>query len=167
MDRSGLNDKSAPFQRKAECFVGRGLLGINPDDQHTGGTQDLHQPIKRDLEGFERAPPPIDQRYVVLAGRMAAVCRGCRASITAAMQLQHQFDALGTSYDDSVLLRATCKHDHRFNDAIACGSGTRGSHDVTILVQLLERSTWSGRCREACPLMLSSKVPGGHDHCLV
>jgi len=30
-----------------------------------------------------------------------------------------------------------------------------------------ERWRWSGRCREACPLMLSSKVPGGHDHCLV
>jgi hypothetical protein len=85
-------------------------------------------------EGFERAPPPIDQRYVVLAGRMAAVRRGCRANISATLQLQHQFDALGAGYDDSVLLRAACKRDHRFNDAVACRSGTRESHDVTILV---------------------------------
>ena len=134
MDGSRLNDKAAPFQCEAEGFVGRGLLGVNPDHQHTGRTQELHQPIKRDLEGFERAPPPIDQRYVVLARRMAAVCRGCRASITAAMQLQHQFDALGTSYDDSVLLRAACKRDHRFDDSIACWDGTRRSHDVTIPV---------------------------------
>jgi hypothetical protein len=33
-----------------------------------------------------------------------------------------------------VMLRAICKRDHRFNDAIACLSGTRGSHDFTILV---------------------------------
>jgi hypothetical protein len=134
MDGSRLNDKAAPLQREAKGFVGCGLLGVNPDDQHTGGTQELHQPVKRYLEGFERAPPPIDQRYVVLASRMAAVCRGCRARIPAAMQLQHQLDAPGTGYDDSVLLRATCERDHRFNDAIACGSGTRGSHDVTMLV---------------------------------
>src|ERR1035437_299449 len=43
------------------------------------------------------------------------------------MQLQHQLEALGTGYDDSVLLRATCKRDHRFNDSIACGSGTTHS----------------------------------------
>src|SRR3982074_2209572 len=47
-------------------------------------------------------------------------------------QLQHQFDALGTGYDDSVLLRAACERDHRFNDAVACWNGTRKSHDVTI-----------------------------------
>jgi hypothetical protein len=50
------------------------------------------------------------------------------------MQLQHHLDALGTSNDDSVLFRATCKRDHRFDDSIACWSGTRRSHDVTILV---------------------------------
>jgi hypothetical protein len=50
------------------------------------------------------------------------------------VHLQHQLDTLGTGYDDSVLRRATCKRDHRFEDAIACGSGTRGGHDVTILV---------------------------------
>ena len=55
-----LKDKAAPFQREAKGLVGRGLLGVKPDDQHTGGTQELHQPIKRDLKGFERAPPPID-----------------------------------------------------------------------------------------------------------
>jgi hypothetical protein len=65
---------------------------------------------------------------------MAAVRRGCRANIAAALQLQHQFDALGAGYDDSVLLRAACERDHRFNDAVACWSGTRESHDVTILV---------------------------------
>src|ERR1700676_3627654 len=138
MDRSVLNDKSAPFQRKAKGFVSRGLLRINPDDQHTGGAQELHQPIKRDLQSFDRTPPPVNQRYVVLPGRMAAVCRGCRASIAAAMQLQHQLDGLGPGYDDSVLLGATCKRNHRFNDAVAYGSGTRGSHDVTILIWLPE-----------------------------
>jgi hypothetical protein len=134
MDRSVLNDKSAPFQRKAKGFVSRGLLRINPDDHHTGGAQELHQPIKRDLQSFERAPPPVNQCYAVLAGRMAAVCRGGRASIAAAMQLQHQLDGLGPRYDDSVLLGAARKRNHRFNDAVACGSGTRGSHDVTILI---------------------------------
>jgi hypothetical protein len=138
MDRSVRNDKSAPFQRKAQGFVGRGLLRIDPDDQHTGGAQELHQPIKRDLQGFERAPPPVNQRYVVLAGRMAAVRRGCCASIAAAMQLQHQLDGLGAGYDNSVLPGAAYKRNHRFNDAVTYGSGTRGSHDVTILIQLLE-----------------------------
>jgi hypothetical protein len=85
MDRSVLNDKSA-LQRKAKGFVSRGLLRINPDDQYTGGTQELHQPIKRNLQSSERAPPPVNQRHAVLAGRMAAVCRGGRASIAAAMQ---------------------------------------------------------------------------------
>src|SRR5882757_9582237 len=85
MDGSPLNDEAAPFQREPKGFVRRGLLGVNPDDQHTGGTQEVHQPVKRDLEGFEGAPPPIDQRYVVLAGRMAAVRCGCGASIAAAL----------------------------------------------------------------------------------
>jgi hypothetical protein len=138
MHGSCLDDKAAPFQGEAKGFVGRGLLGINPDDQQAGGTQEPHQPIKRYLEGFERAPSPIDQRDIVLTGRMATVCRGCRANIAAAMQLQHQLDALGASYDDSVLLRAACKRDHRFNDSIACWSGTRRSHEVTIVVKCLE-----------------------------
>jgi hypothetical protein len=88
------------------------------------------------LESSERAPPPIDQRYVVLACRMATVGRGGRASIAAAMQFQHQLDALGTGYDNSVLLRATCKRDHRFNDAIACGRDARDGHDVAMLTWL-------------------------------
>jgi hypothetical protein len=65
---------------------------------------------------------------------MAAVCRGGRASIAAAMQLQHQLDGLGPGYDDSVLLGAACKRNHRFNDAVAYRGGTRGKHDVTILI---------------------------------
>jgi hypothetical protein len=134
MDRSVLNDKSARFRRKAKSFVSRGLLRINPDDQYTGGTQELHQPIKRNLQSSERAPPPVNQRYAVLAGRMAAVCSGGRASIAAAMQLQHQLDGLGPGYDDSVLFGAACKRNHRFNDAVTSGSGTRVSHDVTILI---------------------------------
>src|SRR6266851_1367160 len=69
MDRSVLNDKSAPFQRKAKGFVSRGLLRIIPDDQHTGGAQELHQPIKRDLQRFERAPPPVNQRFFLMIRR--------------------------------------------------------------------------------------------------
>src|SRR5258708_6913980 len=106
MDRSFLDDESAPFQRKAKGFVSRGLLRTTPDDQRTGRIQELHQPIKRDLQGFERAPPPVNQCYVVLAGRMAAICRGCRASIAAAMQFQHQVDGPGPRHPDSVLLGA-------------------------------------------------------------
>jgi hypothetical protein len=53
------------------------------------------------------------------------------------MQLQHQLDGPGPGYDDSVLLRAARKRDHRFNDAVACGSATRESHDVTILISIL------------------------------
>jgi hypothetical protein len=56
------------------------------------------------------------------------------ASIAAAMHLQPQFDGLGPGYHDSVLLGAACKRNHRFNDAVAYGSGTRGGHDVTILM---------------------------------
>ena len=69
---------------------------------------------------------------------MAAVCGGRGTSIAAPMQLQHQLDGLGPGYDDSVLLGAACKRNHRFNDAVAYGSSTRGSHDVTILIYLLE-----------------------------
>src|SRR5258708_25529354 len=47
MDRSFLNDKSAPFQRKAQGFVSGGLFTIHQDDQRPGGIQELHQPIKR------------------------------------------------------------------------------------------------------------------------
>jgi hypothetical protein len=32
MDGSSLNEKAAPFQREAKVLVGRGLLGVNPDD---------------------------------------------------------------------------------------------------------------------------------------
>ena len=99
-----------------------------------GSTQTTSTPVGRrkstsqssaGLEGIERAPPPIDQRDVVLAGRMAAVRRGCCANVAAALQLEHQFDAPGAGDDDSVLLRATCKRDHRFDDSIACRSGER------------------------------------------
>src|SRR5664279_5271422 len=136
MNGSGLDHKAALFQRLAKGFVGRGLLGVNPDDQHTGRTQESHQPVECDLKALERAPPPIDQRYVVWACRMAAVRRCCRANIAPTLQLQHELDALGASNDDSVLLRATCKRDHRFNDAIACRSGMRGSHVSPFLVSL-------------------------------
>jgi len=134
MDRPVLNDKSAPFQRKAKGFVGRGLLGINPDDEHTRRTQELYQPIKRDLQGFERAPPPVNQRNVVLAGRLTAVCRGCSLRVAATIQIQHQLDGLGPGHDDTVLLRTACKRNHWFKDAVACGGATKGSHDVTILI---------------------------------
>jgi len=50
------------------------------------------------------------------------------------MQLQHQLDGLGPGYDDLVLLGAACKRNHRFNDAVTYGSGTRVDHDVTILI---------------------------------
>jgi hypothetical protein len=50
MDRSGLNDKSAPFQREAQGFIGGGLLGVNPYHQDASGAQEIHQPIKRGLE---------------------------------------------------------------------------------------------------------------------
>jgi hypothetical protein len=35
-----------------------------------------------------------------------------------------------------VLLRATRKRNHRFDDAVACGSDKRMSHDVTVLISL-------------------------------
>jgi len=87
MNCARLNDKAAPFQRKAKGFSGRGFLGVNPYDQDTGGAQELEQPVKRDLKRLEGASSPIDQRYVVLARRMAAICRGCRAGIAAALKL--------------------------------------------------------------------------------
>ena len=136
MDRSALNDKSTPFQRKSKGFVGRGFLWINPDDQRSGRTQEVCQPIKRNLQGFERAPPPVDQRDVVLASGAAAVCRGRRAGIAVALQFQHQLDGPGAGDDDSVLLRATGKCNHRFENAVACGSDKRMSHDVTMLISL-------------------------------
>ena len=40
MDRSGLDDKSAPFQGEAKGFAGRGLLGGNPGHLHTGRSQE-------------------------------------------------------------------------------------------------------------------------------
>jgi hypothetical protein len=138
MDRSVLNDKSAPFQRKAKSFVGRGLLGINPDNQHTRRTQELYQPIKRELQGFERGPPPINQCHVVLAGWLTAVCRGCSPRVAATMQIQHQLDGPGPGHDDTLLFRTACKPNHWFKDAVACGGATRGSHDVTILFCVLE-----------------------------
>jgi hypothetical protein len=136
MHRSALNDKSAPFQRKSEGFVGHGLLRINPNDQRTGRTQEIDQPIKRDLQGLEGAPPPINQRDVVLACRAAAVCRRGCTSIATPLQFQHQLDGLGAGHDDSVLLRATRKRNHRFDDAVACGSDKRMSHNVTVLISL-------------------------------
>jgi hypothetical protein len=137
MDCSSLNGKAAFFQREVKVLGGRGLLRVNPNHQHAGGAQELRQPIKRRIEGFRRAPSPIDQHDVVLAGRTATICGGRRASKAAAMQLQHQLDAPGTGDDDSMLLRATCERDHRFDDSIARWSGVRGSHDVTIQVRLL------------------------------
>ena len=60
MDRSRLDNKAAAFQRKTKGLVSCGLLGINPDDEYPGGTQEVRQPVERDLKGFERASPPID-----------------------------------------------------------------------------------------------------------
>ena len=186
MDVSRLNDEAPPFQRGAKGFVGHGLLGVNPDDEQPSGTQEIHQPVERDLEGFERAPPPIDQRHVVLAGRTAAICGGCRAGIAAALQFQHQLNTLRAGDDDPVLLRATRERDHRVNDPIACGSGMRGNHDITLLVQLMSGAdagigrlaagqasraslarvsnvAWS--LSRGLPTHLEYKVPAA-DHCL-
>jgi hypothetical protein len=41
MDRSGLDDKSAPFQGEAKGFAGRGLLGGNPGHLHTRRPQEI------------------------------------------------------------------------------------------------------------------------------
>ena len=41
MDRSGLDDKSAPFQGEAKGFAGRGLLGATPGHLHTGRPQEV------------------------------------------------------------------------------------------------------------------------------
>src|ERR1700726_3063797 len=83
MHGSSLNDKAAPFQRVTKDLVGGSLLGINPDHEHAGGTHEPDQPVKAGLERLERAPSPIDQRDVVLAGRLPAVRRGRRADIAA------------------------------------------------------------------------------------
>src|SRR3984885_12756395 len=147
MHRSALNDKSAPFERKSKGFVGHGFLRVNPDEQRAGWTQEIYQPIKRNLQGFERAPPPINQRDVVLASRAAAVCRGRRTGIAAALQLQHQLDGPGAGYDDSVLLRATGKRNHRFDDAVACGNDKRMSHDVTVLISLFGIARYGANVR--------------------
>jgi hypothetical protein len=136
MHCSALNDKSTPFQRMSKGFIGHGFLRIDPDDQRTGRTQEIYQPIKRDLQGFEGAPSPINQRDVILARRAAAVCRRGCTSIATPLQFQHQLDGLGARHDDSVLLRATRKCNHRFDDAVACGSDKRMSHDDTVLISL-------------------------------
>jgi hypothetical protein len=51
-------------------------------------------------------------------------------------QFQHHLDGLGAGYDDSVLLGATGKCNHRFDDAVAYGIDKRMSHDVTVLISL-------------------------------
>jgi hypothetical protein len=47
-----LNGEAAPLQREPKGVVGCGLLGVNPDHQPTGGAQEVHQPVKRDLQKF-------------------------------------------------------------------------------------------------------------------
>ena len=137
MDCSGLNSKAALFQREAKVLGGRGLLRVDPNHQHAGGAQEFHQPIKRRLERFGGAPPPVDQHDIILTGRMTAIRGRSRARKAAALQLQHQLDASGAGDDDSMLLRAAGERDHRVDDSIARGSGMRGSHDITIQVALL------------------------------
>jgi hypothetical protein len=48
------------------------LLSIDPHYEYSGGAKEVHKPIERRLKSAERAPPPIDERNVVLAGREAA-----------------------------------------------------------------------------------------------
>lgn len=73
MDGSRLDDKATPLKRGTKGVIGRGLLRINPDHQLTGWTEEFHQPIQRGLKGQECAPTPIDQRYIILACRKAAI----------------------------------------------------------------------------------------------
>ena len=111
-----------PSSESRRASVAAAFWGSTQTTSTPVGPQQVHQPVERDLEGLEGAPPPIDQCDIVLTGRMAAV-RGSRcASIAAVLQLQHQFDGPGAGDDDSVLLRAACERDHRFNDSVACWS---------------------------------------------
>jgi hypothetical protein len=187
MDGPRLDDKAAPFQREAKAFVGAGLLRVNPDDQYTGRTQELHQPIKRRLKGPERAASPINQGHIILAGRPPAVCRRCCSNKAAAMQFKHHLYGLGAGYDDSVLFPAACKRDDRIDDSIAWRDGSRKSHDVTILDELLLAPTRAGTAdrlrsasrksgpsvehgggaiaRPACRCRVQ-EIPGAADQCL-
>jgi hypothetical protein len=64
MDHSILDDESAPFQREPKGFIGRVLLGNDPDNQRTGGSSVVRRgcrlrvaatkQIQRQLDGFGR-----------------------------------------------------------------------------------------------------------------
>ena len=93
MDGALNDDEAARLQQGTKVLVRRRLLSIDPHYEYSGGAKEVHKPIERSLKSAERAPPPIDERNVILAGGEAAISRRRCAEIAAALQFHHHFHA--------------------------------------------------------------------------
>jgi hypothetical protein len=135
MDGSAFDHESTPFQSRAKIAAAGRLLGIDPDNQHSFGPQEIDQPIKRCLQSIEGALSPIGQSDVIFSASVATVRRRCRAGKTAAVQFKGQFDALCASHDDPLRRR----EQWNANDLLAEISTAQSditSHSAAALAQI-------------------------------
>jgi hypothetical protein len=103
-------------------------MPCEPHHQHCACSEEIRQPVKRRLERVKRAPPPIDQRGVILRGRTAAIGSRSGSQEAAPLQFEHQFDAPRAGHDDALLRRAACQRDHRLENPVAGGQFNRRHH---------------------------------------
>src|SRR5712671_3053184 len=99
---SALDAEAELFQHCCELAVGSALLGIDPDRHDGRRAQKMHEPVQRGFEGLDRAPPPVEQRHVILTVRQATGRRRPDAVVSAAMQLEHGLCTVRTCHDDAM-----------------------------------------------------------------
>ena len=83
----------------------------------------------RRLKAIADAVNSIEENYVVLPGREAAVQRSRCASVTQTMQIDHGLGAVGAGHDDSCEFGAMRQRDNRLDDAFACCCDSDRAHD--------------------------------------
>ena len=97
---ASLDLEPQPFEDRSKAIRAFGRL--NPYDQNTCRSQEVHQPVECGFEGLDRILLPVDKGDVVLTARESAGRRCGDATVSAAMQLKHLVGALPTRHDDSM-----------------------------------------------------------------
>ena len=134
-----LDPKSHPCKHRPELPAVLTLGRVEPDDQDARRTQEVHEPVERGREGFDRGQLPLNETNIVLAARKAASRRCRHANKATAMQLEHSVGSARARQDNSIELGTARKLDQRLDFEIATriliGSFHDGHHRIIQLVR--------------------------------
>jgi hypothetical protein len=120
---SHLHARSLP-QRRIHAFLKQHSRSRDSASSDDRSKQRLH---RRDAEN--RRASRADQRYFVLFGWPAAICRARYVSVAQAFKLKHQLDAFLACDDDSLQLRTLRECNHGFKNIVAFRSAMGLVHD--------------------------------------